>query len=55
MISVMNQHNGLLAPVVAAAPVEPEAIRERERLRRELLQRIIDREARRQASRGTSR
>jgi hypothetical protein len=54
--SVMITHqNGLLAPVARSVPSSPEADRERERLRQELLRRIIDRETRRQSSRGVPR
>lgn len=52
---MISHQNGLLSPPVSAVPAEPEALRERERLRRELLKRIINRETRRQSSRGTPR
>ena len=52
---MISHQNGLLSPPANAIPAEPEVLRERERLRRELLKRIINRETRRQSSRGTSR
>jgi len=52
---MISHQNGLLSAPVNAAPAELEALRERERLRRELLKRIINRETRRQSTRGTSR
>ena len=52
---MISHQNGLLSPPANAVPPEPEALRERERLRRELLKRIINEETRRQSSRGTSR
>jgi hypothetical protein len=51
---MISHQNGLLTPA-NAVPSEPEALRERERLRRELLKRIVNRETRRQATRGTPR
>jgi hypothetical protein len=53
----MSTHiHGLLAvsPRQAQSPT-PESLRERERLRRELLRRIVDRESRRQSARGLFR
>ena len=52
---MISHQNGLLAPPANAGPTAPEALRERERLRRELLKRIINEETRRQSTRGTSR
>jgi hypothetical protein len=52
---MITHQNGLLVPVARAVPTSPEADRERERLRQELLRRIIDRETRRQSSRGAPR
>jgi hypothetical protein len=52
---MISHQNGLLPASVATIPPAPEAVRERERLRRELLKRIVVRETRRQASRGESR
>jgi len=52
---MISHQNGLLSPPANAVPAELEALRERERLRRELLKRIINRETRRQSTRGTSR
>ena len=52
---MITHQNGLLAPVVRPVPSCTEADRERERLRQELLRRIIDRETRRQSLRGTPR
>lgn len=52
---MITHQNGLLAPVARYVPSSPEADRERERLRQELLRRIIDRETRRQSSRGVPR
>jgi hypothetical protein len=54
-LPMISHQNGLLSPPANAVPTEPEALRERERLRRELLKRIINQETRRQSSRGTSR
>ena len=47
--------NGLLAPQAVQMQVDAPANRERERLRRELLKRIIFQETRRQAARGPGR
>jgi hypothetical protein len=52
---MISHQNGLLSSPVTAVPSEAEALRERERLRRELLKRIINRETRRQSARGTTR
>ena len=53
---MITHQNGLLAPEArTVSSPQPEADRERERLRQELLRRIIDRETRRQSSRGTPR
>lgn len=55
-VSMRTQHAGVLPPPSrpgATGPVDPQ--RERERLRRELLKRIIDREMRRKSSRGGPR
>ena len=52
---MISHQNGLLSPPAGTASPELEALRERERLRRELLKRIINRETRRQSTRGTSR
>ena len=50
---MITLQNGLLARTTRAAkPSSEDKVRERERLRRELLQRILDREIRRQAVRG---
>jgi hypothetical protein len=54
-LPMISHQNGLLSSPVTAGPSEAEALRERERLRRELLKRIINEETRRQSSRGTSR
>ena len=54
MIRLIRQSNGLSVPPSAAA-ADADTSRERERLRRELLQRIIDRETRRHAARGVPR
>jgi len=49
---IIRQH-GLLARAARGANLPAaDAVREREKLRRELLRRILDREVRRQASRG---
>lgn len=53
---MITHQSGLLAPMAKShqsTTVDKE--RERERLRRELLQRILDRETRRQAVRGVPR
>jgi len=53
---MITRQNGLAAGPVRIAPTpSEEAERERERLRQELLRRIMDREVRRQAARGTPR
>jgi hypothetical protein len=52
---MISHQNGLLPASAASLPSVPEALRERERLRRELLKRIVVRETRRQATRGESR
>jgi len=51
-VMIIRQH-GLLARAARGANLPAaDAVREREKLRRELLRRILDREVRRQASRG---
>lgn len=53
---MITHQKGLLGPPARNATTSlPEAAREREQLRRELLQRILDREMRRQAVRGVPR
>jgi len=53
---MITHQKGLFGPPVKTATASvPEAAREREQLRRELLQRILDREMRRQAVRGVPR
>lgn len=53
---MITHQSGLLAPMAKSHPtVTVDKERERERLRRELLQRILDRETRRQALRGIPR
>lgn len=52
---MIPRHNGLLAAQASQIPVDSPANRERERLRRELLKRIIFQETRRQAARGPAR
>jgi len=52
---MISHQNGLLPSQSNVVPAEAEALRERERLRRELLKRIVNRETRRQSTRGTSR
>ncbi|NQW49011.1 MAG: hypothetical protein HQ464_14720 [Planctomycetes bacterium] len=52
---MITHQNGLLGATAPTLSSEPEANREREQLRRELLERIINRETRRQATRGESR
>jgi hypothetical protein len=52
---MISHQNGLLSTPSNAVSPEAEALRERERLRRELLKRIVNRETRRQSTRGTSR
>ena len=50
---MITRQHGLLARAARAANLSSaDVIREREKLRRELLRRILDREVRRQASRG---
>jgi hypothetical protein len=54
--SVMITHqSGLLVPAPRPAAAVVDAGQERERLRRELLRRIMDREARRRALRAAAR
>jgi hypothetical protein len=48
-------HGLLAAAPRPASTASPESLRERERLRRELLRRIVDRETRRQSARGLLR
>jgi len=52
---MITHQNGLLAAPASQIIPTSEASRERERLRRELLKRIISQETRRQAARGPSR
>lgn len=53
---MITHQSGLLASVAKSAPtIVADKEREREQLRRELLQRILDRETRRQALRGVPR
>jgi hypothetical protein len=55
-VGMLTHHHGLV--VASPRPVSTqsqEAIRERERLRRELLRRIMERETRRQSFRGLLR
>ncbi len=52
---MITHHSGLLVPVQRPATPSPEADQERERLRRELLRRIMDREARRRVLRAAPR
>ncbi len=52
---MITHHNGLLAPLPRPAVEVSDAGQERERLRRELLRRIMDREARRRALRAAAR
>lgn len=52
---MISRPNGLLASQAGPMQAESPASRERERLRRELLKRIIFQETRRQAARGTGR
>jgi hypothetical protein len=54
-LPMISHQNGLLSSPANVVPTEQEALRERERLRRELLKRIINRETRRQSTRGTPR
>jgi hypothetical protein len=51
---MITHQRGLLAAPANVVPSTNEAHRERERLRRELLKRILHRETRRQATRGTA-
>lgn len=53
---MITHSNGLhtVSPRPAQSPT-PESLRELERLRRELLRRIVDRESRRQSARGLFR
>lgn len=55
MIGLINPQNGLLIQASGTVPSESEALRERERLRRELLRRIVIRETKRRAARGGAR
>ena len=55
MIGMINQQNGLLIQTSGSVTADSEAVRERERLRRELLRRIVIRETKRQAARGSAR
>lgn len=55
MIGMINQQNGLLIQTSGSATAGSEALRERERLRRELLRRIFIRETKRRAARGAAR
>jgi len=50
---MVTPSNSLLVEPARTSPIPSSPDRERERLRRELLRRIIDRETRRQALRGT--
>lgn len=53
---MITHQSGLLAPMAKShQSTTADKERERERLRRELLQRILDRETRRQAVRGVPR
>ena len=52
---MISHQNGLLSTSATVATPESEVLRERERLRRELLERIVNRETRRQATRGAAR
>ena len=52
---MITHQSGLLVPVTRPATPTPEADQERERLRRELLRRIMDREARRRVLRDIPR
>jgi len=52
---MITHHSGLLVPVPRPAAATADAGQERERLRRELLRRIMDREARRRALRAAAR
>ena len=51
---MITHQNGLLAAPASTIPPPSQASSERERLRRELLKRIISQETRRQAARGPS-
>jgi len=52
---MITHQNGLLAPAPRPAATAIDVGQERERLRRELLRRIMDREARRRALRVAAR
>jgi hypothetical protein len=52
---MISRQRGLLPAPAAGDSQVDDAHRERERLRRELLKRIVDRETRRQAARGPTR
>lgn len=52
---MITHQSGLLVPVPRPAATVADAGQERERLRRELLRRIMDREARRRALRAAAR
>jgi len=52
---MITHQNGLLVPAPRSAATATDAGQERERLRRELLRRIMDREARRRALRASAR
>ena len=52
---MITHQPGLLVPAPRPAATETDAGQERERLRRELLRRIMDREARRRALRAAAR
>ena len=54
---MITHRSGLVEPTSRSAPPPDDAVREqeRERLRRELLRRIMDRETRRRALRGVPR
>lgn len=52
---MITHHSGLLVASPRPAAVTADAGQERERLRRELLRRIMDREARRRALRAAAR
>lgn len=52
---MITHHSGLLVPAPRPAAAVADAGQERERLRRELLRRIMDRETRRRALRAAAR
>ena len=52
---ITHAHGLLAAMPRPASPASPESLRERERLRRELLRRIVYRETRMQSARGLLR